>query len=279
LRAQNSFEDALNRAEFTRNDGGDDVGEKTIALGSRWTEVAGGLVHARAALRAPVPAPTVVVLVHGLVIASAYMVPTAERLAPFCHVYVPDLPGYGKSYKPPITLTLPRLADALAEWLDALAIAKAHLVGNSFGCQIIAEFALRYPRKIDRLILQGPTMDPEARSLYRQLMRLAINSRREQPSLGRITFVDYAAAGLRRAAATVQMALRDRIEDKLPLIDAPTLIVRGEKDAVVPQRWAERAAALLPRGELHVIPGAAHTLNYSAPEKFAPIIRSFLELP
>ena len=79
-----------------------------------------------AALCAPMPAPTVV-LVHGLVIASAYMVPTAERLAPFCHVYVPDLPGYGKSYKPPLTLTLPRLTDALAEWLDALAIAKAHL--------------------------------------------------------------------------------------------------------------------------------------------------------
>jgi 2-hydroxy-6-oxonona-2,4-dienedioate hydrolase len=276
---------ALKGAEFTRNDVGDDGGEKTaqpkkgaIALGSRWTEVAGGLIHARAALCAPVPAPTVV-LVHGLVIASAYMVPTAERLAPFCHVYVPDLPGYGKSYKPPITLTLPRLADALAEWLDALAIAKAHLVGNSFGCQIIAEFALRYPGKIDRLILQAPTVDPEARSLPRQLIRLAINSRREQPSLGRITFMDYAAAGLRRAGATIQMALRDRIEDKLPLIHAPTLIVRGEKDAVVPQRWAEKAAALLPRGALHVVPGAAHTLNYSAPEKFAPIIRSFLGLP
>jgi pimeloyl-ACP methyl ester carboxylesterase len=173
---------------------------------------------------------------------------------------------------------MPQLADVLADWMDARAIAKAHLVANSFGCQILAEFAIRHPRRVDRLVLQGPTVDPEARSLARQLVRLIINSQREQPALGRITLADYRSAGLRRAWATIKMALADRIELKLPHIQAPALIVRGENDPIVPQKWAERATELLPRGKLCVIPGAAHTLNYSAPREFVAAILPFLKL-
>jgi pimeloyl-ACP methyl ester carboxylesterase len=220
-------------------------------------------------------APTVV-LVHGLVISSRYMVPTAEQLAYLCRVYAVDLPGYGKSYEPKTVLSLSELADALAGWMTVLGLAKAHLVANSFGCQILAEFALRHPERVDRLVFQGPTIDPAARSLVRQLLRLMANSRREHPSLGRITLVDYRKAGLRRAWATIKMALADPIEAKLPAIQAPTLVVRGEKDPVVPQGWAEKAARLLPRGELRVVADAAHTLNYSAPEKFVAAILPFL---
>ena len=162
--------------------------------------------------------------------------------------------------------------------MNVLGLTKAHLVGNSFGCQIIAEFALRHPRHIDRLVLQGPTVDPAARSLGKQLIRLVINSLREQHSMGRITLKDYRAAGLRRILGTIKVALEDRIEDKLPLIRAPTLVIRGERDAVVPQIWAERVTALLPNADLYIIPGAAHTVNYSVPEKFAAAIRPFLGL-
>ena len=206
------------------------------------------------------------------------MAPSAQALAPFSRVYAIDLPGYGRSYKPKSVLSMPQLADVLADWMDARAIAKAHLVANSFGCQILAEFAIRHPRRVDRLVLQGPTVDPEARSLARQLVRLIINSQREQPALGRITLADYRSAGLRRAWATIKMALADRIELKLPHIQAPALIVRGENDPIVPQKWAERATELLPRGKLCVIPGAAHTLNYSAPREFVAAILPFLKL-
>src|SRR3982751_3131372 len=106
-----------------------------------------------------------VILVHGMVISSRYMVPTAERLAPLCDVYAVDLPGYGKSAKPARVLSLAELADALAAWMKAAGLEKAHLVGNSFGCQIIVEFALRHPARVNRIVLQGPTVDPEARSL------------------------------------------------------------------------------------------------------------------
>jgi 2-hydroxy-6-oxonona-2,4-dienedioate hydrolase len=170
----------------------------------------------------------------------------AERLAPLCNVYAIDLPGYGKSVKPARILRLSELADALAGWMQAAGLEKAHLVGNSFGCQIIAEFALRHPARVDRVVLQGPTVDPAARSLGRQFLRLAHNSWRERRSLGLISIRDYWAAGLRRVCATINMTLQDRIEDKLPHIHALTLVVRGTRDPLVPHEWAKRVTQLLP---------------------------------
>jgi 2-hydroxy-6-oxonona-2,4-dienedioate hydrolase len=254
-----------------------DSSNTSPVIKTAWAEIPGGTIHYRAGVAFFDESP-VVLLIHGLVVGSTYMVPTAEQIAPFCRVYAPDLPAYGKSYKPEKILNLAELADALAEWMDAMALTKAHLIGNSFGCQIIAEFALRHAHRIGRVVLQGPTVDPAARSLARQFVRLLINSPREQHSMGLIMLADYRAAGLWRICGTIKVCLEDRIEDKLPLIQAPTLVVRGEKDPVVPQSWAEKATALLPHGKLHIIPNAGHTINYSMPEQFAAAISPFLGL-
>lgn len=217
-----------------------------------------------------------VILVHGLIIASRYMLPTARYLAPFCPTYAVDLPGYGWSDKPPTTLSLPQLADSLAEWMQALSLPRAHLAANSFGCQILAHFAVRHPQCVDRLVFQGPTIDPEARTLVRQIVRLIRNSRRESPGLGLLMAKDYWNAGIRRIIATVTMALKDRIEERLPHIDAPTLVVRGERDPLVPQAWAETVARLLPYGRLCTLPGCGHTINYTSPGEFVDVMRPFL---
>jgi 2-hydroxy-6-oxonona-2,4-dienedioate hydrolase len=247
-------------------------------LKDRWTSCAAGTLYSRTN-RDSVPGNyPVVILVHGLVISSRYMVPTAERLSPLCRVFAVDLPGYGKSVKPRTILPISDLADALAAWMEAERIEKAHLVGNSFGCQIIAAFAVQHPGRVDRIVLQGPTVDPQARSLLRQLIRLWINSRREAPRLGRITRRDYMAAGLRRAWASIGLALNDRIEERLPRIQAPALVVRGTEDPLVPRQWAERVVALLPNGRLHEIPNVAHTINYSAPQDFVHAMAPFLGL-
>lgn len=236
------------------------------------------MFYARANVRKPMPGSSVVILVHGMVVSSRYMVPSAERLAKLCSVFAVDLPGYGKSYKPQHILALPELADALAHWMDLVGIAHAHLVGNSFGCQIIAEFAVRHPQRLERLVLQGPTVDPQARTLPRQLLRLARNSLHEPKSLGPISLRDYWAAGVKRAWGTMKLAMQDRIEDKLPRIQAPTLVVRGSRDPLVPRAWAERVASLLPNGTLREIPDAPHTINYSAPDEFLRVIAPFLGL-
>src|SRR5687768_16776776 len=113
-----------------------------------------------------------VILVHGLVVAGRYMTPLAERLAPFRSVYAVDLPGYGLSEKPRSILSITELAHALNEWIEAEDLGKAHFLGNSLGCQILAEFATRYPRRVDQLVVQGPTVDPQARTLWRQVWRI-----------------------------------------------------------------------------------------------------------
>ncbi len=241
-----------------------------------WTETAAGRMHARVAGERISGTP--VVLVHGMIISGRYMVPTAEELAPLCPVYAIDLPGYGDSDKPLTILSLPELADALAAWMDAMRFPSAHLVANSFGCQVLAEFALRHARRVDRLVFQGPTVDPKARTLGKQLVRLLRNTPSEAGGLGWITVVDYMKAGMRRIRATVRMAIEDRIEDKLPGIAAPTLVVRGGNDPLVPQEWADEVVRRLPRGELRVLPGLGHTINYTAPQEFVSAMRPFLRV-
>src|SRR3712207_4254294 len=137
-------------------------------LTSTWTTVNGLALHARVPVD-PAPAGSpVVVLVHGLGVSSRYMAPTARRLAPSYRVYAPDLPGFGRSAKPPQILTIEELTDALAGWMEAVGIDRAALLGNSLGCQIIVDFALRYPERITRAVLVGPTMDRGARTALRQ---------------------------------------------------------------------------------------------------------------
>jgi pimeloyl-ACP methyl ester carboxylesterase len=191
-------------------------------------------------------------------------------------VYAIDLPGYGRSFKPSHVLTLPELADAIADWMSAAGIERAHLVGNSFGCQVLAAFAVRHAPRVDRLVLQGPTVDPAARSLPGQFLRLLRNSRREPRGMGWISARDYRVAGARRVWRTIRIVLDDRIEDKLPLIQAPTLIVRGTRDPLVPHGWARRVVELLPHGSLVEIPGAAHTLNFFEADRFVRAIAPFL---
>lgn len=246
-------------------------------LESRWTNVHGVRMHARVSAE-PVPsgAPPVV-LVHGVGISSRYLVPTAARLAAYYPVFAPDLPGFGKSDKPPYVLNVRELADALRAWMEVSGLYEAVLIGNSLGCQIIVDLAARYPAYVSRAVLQGPTVDPHARTWRQQLVRWLRDSLREPPSQFFIMMRDYRAAGLRRVRRTFQYSLEDRIEDKLPRVLNPTLVVRGSRDPIIPQRWAEEATRLLPHGRLIVIPGATHTINYAAPLEFVRVLRPFID--
>lgn len=241
-------------------------------LREHWSRVRGLRVHARMADLVDRPD---VILVHGVGVSSRYMIPTARRLAEHCRVWAPDLPGFGRSDKPRTPLRLAELAEALGEWIDAVGVGPSALIGNSFGCQIIVDLAVRRPEVVDRLVLQGPTVDPEARTWPGQLSRWVRNAPYERPTMTPLIVADYWDAGLARVFQTFRDALDDPIERKLPAVRVPALVVRGEKDPIVPQRWAEEVARLLPRGSLAVIEGA-HTLNFAAPEPFVASILPFL---
>jgi 2-hydroxy-6-oxonona-2,4-dienedioate hydrolase len=246
-------------------------------LAVRRTCVRGLTMHARVSVD-PVPRDRLpVILVHGLGMSSRYMIPLAQHLAPHVRVYAPDLPGFGRSEKPPRALDVSGLSDALAGWMRAAGLEGATLVGNSFGCQIIADLAVRRPGLVGRAVLQGPTMDPAARSVPQQVGRFLLSVPRDSLSLLPIEFLDYLRAGTGRAWRTFRYALRDRIEDRLPAMRIPVLVVRGSRDPIAPQRWAEEVTRLLPEGRLVVVTGAAHAVNYGSPSRFACAIRAFLE--
>lgn len=250
------------------------MGCRIGALESRWAVVAGRLIHARVSVD-PVPADAPpVVLVHGLAVSSRYMVPTAVRLAPDFPVYVPDLPGYGESVKPSKVLDVPELADALAAWMRVVGIGRAHLIGNSLGCQIIVEAAVRHPDLVASAVFVGPTMDPSGRTMIQQGLRLARDIVDEPISAWFLQTYDYVQFGLRRTLCTLHYGLNDPIEDKLPRVRVPVLVVRGALDAIVSQAWAEEVTRLLPSGRLVVVPDAAHIVNYNAAPE---LVRAFCD--
>jgi 2-hydroxy-6-oxonona-2,4-dienedioate hydrolase len=256
---------------------GDALAGPTGRLVSTWVPVHGLRLHALVSADDPPPDAPTIVLVHGVAVSSRYLAPLADHLAPRARVYVPDLPGYGRSDRPPgPDLTVTELADALVTWMDRAGLQRPHLLGNSFGCQVIADLAARYPDRVGRLVLQGPTMDPHARSTWRQALRWLAVAPFERYSEVLVLLRDLWDLGPRRAANMIRIALDDPIEQKLARSAAPTLIVRGSRDAIVPQRWAEEAARLLPNGQLVVIERAAHTINYSQPAWLVEAIWPFL---
>lgn len=216
------------------------------------------------------------VFVHGLGVSSRYMIPTMRLLAAEYAVYGPDLPGYGRSDKPGRVMGIPELADALVGWMDAVGLGRAAMVCNSMGCQVAVDVAVRYPARVDRLVLSGPTIDPAARSPFVLVWRLVRDAFEEDPALFLVAGGDYVRAGPLRVMRTLQLAMGDPVQEKLGQVGAPALVVRGSLDALAPQAWSERVAALLPRGRLVVIRGAPHGVNFSAAGKFAKVIRVFL---
>jgi pimeloyl-ACP methyl ester carboxylesterase len=253
------------------------VGEKSESLESRWLNVGDYLLHYVASVNPANKHLPPVILVHGLGVSSRYMMPTAQRLAPHRTVYAPDLPGFGRSRRPPRALNITELSDVLAHWMELLAIPRAVLLANSIGCQIVVDLALRHPEIIERLILVSPTVDRKARTAFRSFMRLLMDVPHERLSLGFIALLDYLRAGLGRTALTFGYAIQDKIEERLPDVRQPTLVVRGQYDPVVPERWAEEVSGLLPAGQLIVIEGAAHAVNHNSPDKLSQVVLEFLE--
>jgi len=250
-----------------------------VKLASHWIRIGRWRVHARIALD-QVPRGTLpVVLVHGIGVSSSYLIPTAEQLARWYPVLVPDLPGFGESDKPEESLSLHDLADILWAFVRQMDFERTAVIGNSFGCQIITDLIVRHAEVVERAVFLAPTIDPAARTWQQQIGRLFLDAVREPVSLFPLVVHDYSRCGFRRLRATFEEALGDVVESKLPNVAAPTLVVHGSRDPIVPRRWAREAADLLPCGWLSQIPGAAHAANYSHPREVASIVREFLETP
>jgi len=136
---------------------------------SRMLDVEGLRLHVRErAGQSPGRPPWV--LLHGLAVSHRYLMPTAMSLER-SDVYVPDLPGFGLSQRPAGTLGPGEHADVIATWMDGAGIGGAGVLGNSFGCQVAVELAVRRPDLVTLLVLVGPTVDPAAPTALGQARR------------------------------------------------------------------------------------------------------------
>ena len=245
----------------------------TLPVSRRWVTVDGLRLHAYVAASAARATDLPVVLVHGWVISGRYMLPTLRRLAADFVVYAPDLPGHGRSDTPPRALDVPGYADALLAWMDAMQLPRALLVGNSLGAQVVARLAAGHPERVAGIVLVGPTVDPAARSIAAQLWRLLRDIPHERPSLVLLELADMLRVGPVRMLDMARITLADRLEDVLPRVRVPALVVRGEHDPLAPREWTSRIAALLGAPATIEVPGAAHGVNHGAPEALAFIVR------
>jgi pimeloyl-ACP methyl ester carboxylesterase len=105
-----------------------------------------------------------IVLVHGDGIGSSYFVPLAARLSHHAPVFAPDLPGHRPSDHDARPLDVPELGRALAEWMEAMGLRRAVVVGHSLGCHVALHLAAAHPPYVSSLVLIGPTAGPSVRS-------------------------------------------------------------------------------------------------------------------
>ncbi|MBI9113511.1 alpha/beta fold hydrolase [Sanguibacter suaedae] len=220
----------------------------------------------------PEDAARPIVLVHGLGASSRYFRPLTQVLSAHRTVHALDLPGYGSAPKPPHDLGIEGHARAVVEHVRASGLRSPVLVGHSMGAQVVAEALVQAPDLTDRVVLVGPTTDPDARSALRQGWRLLRDGLREPPRANGIILSDYALrCGPPYYLRQVPHLVRYDTEAAVRRTTAQVLVIRGDRDPVVPHTWARRLTDAAPHGLLAEVPGP-HIVMMTAPDHVARLV-------
>jgi pimeloyl-ACP methyl ester carboxylesterase len=216
-----------------------------------------------------------VVLIHGLSGSGRWWRRTVGALTPHRRVYVVDLIGFGAS-RNRLPFILGEAAGYLLRWMDQLKIERVSLVGHSMGGLIVAELAADVPERVDRLVLVDPAALPFEIGFLSHAISLIRELRYLSPSFVPVLLADALRAGpitLWRAAAGL---LLTDMRPKLERISAPTLVIWGEHDALVPLALAKQLASYLRYEQLVVIKGAGHVPMWDRPQAFNRALTEFL---
>jgi pimeloyl-ACP methyl ester carboxylesterase len=219
-----------------------------------------------------------VVVVPGLAVAD-YLQPALCALGAWTRASLVELPGFSGSGEPPHPLDVAQFADAVVQWLDASGLGRVVLAGHSSGTQVAARVAVRRPGVVRALVLASPTMDPRFRSTRRILLAWRRNHPHELPSLDEQHVSERRRAGWRRVRHALEVHLADALEDVVPQVPVPVLVVHGDQDRLCTEAWARELAGLAPDGRFCAVPGA-HSFVWTTPEAWSgPIEQLALELP
>jgi non-heme chloroperoxidase len=207
----------------------------------------------------------------------------------------PTLRGHGDAERPMAGYTPRDFAADMAALVDALGLDSVVVAGSSMGSIVAQRFAIDYPARVRGLVLAAAATDwrtPAALALWDivadlqdpidpAFVREFQESTLAQPVVP--AFIEVIVAESLKAPARVwRAALREghleaNIAGELGGIAAPTLIVSGACDAILPESEARALAAAIPGSRLVVYAGAGHAVHWEEPERFAAELASFVE--
>jgi pimeloyl-ACP methyl ester carboxylesterase/CRP-like cAMP-binding protein len=260
------------------------------------------------------PTAPLAVLIHGWSSSSFTWAPMLPDLSRRYHCIAIDLPGFGQSPDPTRKPSIAWYADLIAALITRFGHERPALVlGHSMGGQIAATLALRYPALVEQLVLLNPSLSGRLSSRVNLLLSPHVYAERfrflewllhilaktrldytdwllkpsnfaeraliSEADYGRIR-ADARRRGQGRTRAICYNAMRaGDLRGRLAQIEAPTLVLWGAEDDVVPLRDAGLVAREWPKADLRIIPNAGHWPQFEQPEATHRHIAHFLGLP
>lgn len=263
-----------------------------------YVEVAGQRLHVRDDGEKNAPA---VILLHGFGASLHTWEPWAAQLKNDMRVIRFDLPGFALS-GPDSTgdYSDARSLQVMLALMDKLGLARASLIGNSIGGRIAWKFAAAYPARVDKLVLVAPDgfaspgfeygkapEFPAAMKLMRYVLPAAAVKMSMAPAYGDAEFMSDSlvtryrdlmlAPGVRDAMlARMSQSILVPPEEILKTIEAPTMLVWGEKDQMIPFANTKDYLRLLPRATVTSFPRLGHLPFEEAPGETLGPVRAFL---
>jgi 3-oxoadipate enol-lactonase len=237
-----------------------------------------------------------VVLLHSIATRGVLWSPQVAAWSSRFHLIMPDLPGHGATPVEAGPSTLGRYADGIAALLDQFGIARAAIVGVSLGGMVAQAFALRFPERLDAMVLAQTQarVTPDAAAMWTQRKTNARQfglRAQTQATLERWFTPEFLNSAPMTVAWVAEMigatgvegfcAAADAIQgldflDGLAQLSVPALVVAGAEDTAAPPAVARAISERLTGSRLAIIEGAAHLANVERPIVFAERVGAFL---
>ena len=226
------------------------------------------------------PAAPAYILIHGIGVSHRYLRRLHGELAAVAPTYSLDLPGFAGTPKPGRQLSVEDYGAFIAQALKACGIGPYILVGHSMGVQFAIEAALYAPEQARRLVLMGPVVDSQHRSIRRQGLALFLDSLlRESASSNWLVFSDYFRCGPRWYFTELPVMMAYPTELRLAGLNVPVLVLRGKHDPVAGAEWSLRLSQVVPQGSLVEIGRAGHVAQHVRSRQVAEAIKSWAAPP